>query len=75
MNKTQTPKILDSPRSPADDIFENFDNGKGKGIFARIPTRLHNEVLEIKQASGKSLYEIVELSLKLFVAEYKNRKG
>lgn len=61
--------------SPADSIFEDFHNGKGKGIFARIPKHLHDEVLEIKAASGKSLYEIVEKALKLFVAEYKIRKS
>lgn len=64
-----------SVNSAADDIFADFGNDKGKGIFARIPGSLHREVLEIKADTGKSLYEIVEKSLKLFVAEYKSRKA
>ena len=66
---------MKNEKTLADDIFEDFDHVRGKGIFARIPYSLHKEVLLIKSETGKSLYEIVEKSLKLFVSEYKSRKG
>jgi hypothetical protein len=59
--------------SLADNIFSDFVSNNTKGIFARIPRKLHCEVLAIKASTGKSIYEIVEKSLKLFVEEYKKR--
>ncbi len=59
----------------ADDILKDFTAQKSKGIFARIPKELHSEVLAIKASTGKSLYEIVEKSLKLFVKEFNVRNN
>jgi hypothetical protein len=62
-----------NPKDTADDIFADFREGDSKGVFARIPSQLHSQILEIKDETGKSIYEIVEKALKLFVSEYNSR--
>jgi hypothetical protein len=61
-------------KTKTDQILESFtESCKEKGIFARIPSHLHRQVLEIKARTDKSIYEIVEASLRLFVDEYWDR--
>lgn len=61
-------------KAEADRILEELKPNHGKGIFARIPEKLHDGILEVKGETGKSIYEIVELSLRLFLSEYHSRK-
>jgi hypothetical protein len=58
-----------------DEIMKDVNEADSKGIFARIPKDLHDEVVKVKNLTGLSLYNIVEKSLRIFMAKYEERRN